>query len=193
MLSSALFSLYNSSEYIPRRDEKVVNIKFGKIITDNYRWLEDPDSPETQCFVHEMNKISKPHLEKLPLRNLFKTRFTELYNYGKYSCPFKRGDFYYYFHNTGLQNQSVLYQQQNIGAEPNVFLDPNTFSKDGTVALGGIGFSKDGKKVAYSVSESGSDWRTIKIMNVETKEMYKEELTRVKFSGIFFHTCQLEQ
>lgn len=176
------YGLYNT-KYEPRRDSKSTEKKFNRTVRDPYRWLEDPDSPETQCFVHEMNKISKPYLENLPLKDRFKSRFTELYNYGKYSCPFKRGDFFYYFYNTGLQNQSVLYQQDDVHGEPKMFLDPNSFSKDGTVALGSIGFSKDGSKFAYSVSESGSDWRVIKIMDVATRRMYDEELSRVKFSG----------
>ena len=180
----ALFCALYNTKYVPRRDGSIKDKKFNRNIPDCYRWLEDPDSPETQCFVHEMNNLSRPYLEKLPLRNQFKTRFTELYNYGRYGCPFKRGDYYYYFHNTGLQNQSVLYQQRDVHGEAIVFLDPNGFSKDGTVALGSVGFSKDGRKIAYTVSESGSDWTTIKIMDVETKDMYAEELTRVKFSGI---------
>ena len=179
---SLLFALYNT-KYVPRRDPKSTEKKFNCTLRDPYRWLEDPDSPETQCFVHEMNKISKPYLENLPLKDRFKSRFTELYNYGKYGCPFKRGGFFYYFHNTGLQNQSVLYQQNDVIGEAKVFIDPNGFSKDGTVALGSIGFSKDGNKLAYSVSESGSDWRVIKIMDVDSKRMYDEQLARVKFSG----------
>ncbi|KAI6647123.1 Prolyl endopeptidase-like [Oopsacas minuta] len=196
---SLFWALYNT-KYEPRRDTKSIEYKFNRILSDPYRWLEDPDSPETQCFVHEMNKISKPYLEKLLLKDSFKTRFTELYNYGKYGCPFRRGDFYYYFYNTGLQNQSVVYQQNDVKGDSTVFIDPNGFSKDGTIALGGIGFSKDGSKFAYSVSESGSDWQVIKIMDVATKEMYGEELARVKFSGIIwthdhkgFFYCQYPQ
>ena len=98
---SLLWAFYNS-KYIPRRDASIKENKFNRDVPDCYRWLEDPDSSETQCFVHEMNKLSKPYLENLPLRERFRTRFTELYNYGKYGCPFKRGDYYYYFHNTGL-------------------------------------------------------------------------------------------
>jgi prolyl oligopeptidase len=169
---------------ILRKDESVHEERVGVTVRDPYRWLEDPDSQETKDFVKAQNAISLPYLESCPVKEKFHNRMSELYNYPKYSCPFKRGSRYFYFYNTGLQNQNVLYVQESLNGSPEVFIDPNTWSKDGTVALGSCVFSEDGELCAYGVSESGSDWRTIKVKRVADKSDTSDILKWVKFSSI---------
>lgn len=164
------------------RDEAVVDVYHGCKVPDPYSWLEDPDSEKTQAFVTAQNQLTLPYLEQCEVRDLFKERMTELYDYPKYSCPFKRGSRYFHFYNTGLQNQSVMYVQENLDAEPTVFLDPNTFSDDGTVALRGYAFSEDGEYLAYGTSASGSDWVEIHFLRVEGAALLDDRLERVKFS-----------
>ncbi|KAM3861541.1 prolyl endopeptidase [Diretmus argenteus] len=164
------------------RDEAVVDDYHGQKIPDPYSWLEDPDSEKTQAFVNAQNQLTLPFLECCEVRDLFKERMTELYDYPKYSCPFKRGSRYFHFYNTGLQNQSVMYVQESLDAVPTVFLDPNTFSEDGTVALRGYAFSEDGEYLAYGTSASGSDWVEIRFLRVEGAETLEDRLERVKFS-----------
>ncbi|NXD83184.1 PPCE endopeptidase, partial [Halcyon senegalensis] len=135
-----------------------------------------------QAFVEAQNKLTVPFLEQCPVRGLFKERMTELYDYPKYSCHFKKGKRYFHFYNTGLQNQRVLYVQDSLDADAKVFLDPNKLSDDGTVALRGYAFSEDGEYFAYGLSSSGSDWVTIKFMKVEGPEDLPDTLERVKFS-----------
>ncbi|XP_061843326.2 prolyl endopeptidase isoform X1 [Nerophis lumbriciformis] len=164
------------------RDEAVVDDYHGYKMPDPYSWLEDPDSEKTQAFVSAQNQLTLPFLERCEVRDLFKERMTELYDYPKYSCPFKRGSRYFHFYNTGLQNQSVMYVQESLDAEPAVFLDPNTFSDDGTVALRGYAFSEDGEYLAYGTSASGSDWVEIHFLRVEGAKLLDDCLERVKFS-----------
>uniref|UniRef100_A0A8C1QF70 Prolyl endopeptidase n=1 Tax=Cyprinus carpio TaxID=7962 RepID=A0A8C1QF70_CYPCA len=154
----------------------------GCKVPDPYSWLEDPDSEKTQAFVNAQNQLTLPFLEQCEIRNIFKDRMTELYDYPKYSCPFKRGNRFFHFYNTGLQNQSVLYMQENLEAEPSVFLDPNTFSEDGTVALQGYAFSEDGEYLAYGTSASGSDWVEIRFLRVDGAVLLEDRLERVKFT-----------
>ncbi|XP_067841055.1 prolyl endopeptidase-like [Heptranchias perlo] len=173
----------------------------GCKITDPYNWLEDPDSEDTKAYVEAQNKLTVPFLEKCSIREKFKERMTELYDYPKYSCHFRKGTRYFHFFNTGLQNQSVMYVQDSLDDEPQVFLDPNKFSDDGTVALRGYAFSEDGEYFAYGLSTSGSDWVTIKFLNVDGAVELPDTLERVKFScmawthdgkGIFYN-CYLKQ
>ena len=156
---------------------------FGTTVKDPYRWLEDDMSEETAAWVIAENKVTFDYLAKIPYREALKNRLEKLWNYEKIGAPFKEGDFQYFYKNNGLQNQYVLYQQKDNG-NPEVFLDPNTFSKDGTTSLGEISFSKDGNLVAYSISEGGSDWRKIIVMDAVSKEIKEDTIIDVKFSGI---------
>lgn len=159
---------------------------FGQSVNDPYRWLEDDRSAETEAWVKKQNIVTNIFLNKIPYRNQLKTRMEQLWNYEKISAPFKEGDYTYYYKNNGLQNQSVLYRKDKSGKEE-VFLDPNTFSKDGTTSLGGLDFSKDGSLVAYAISEGGSDWRKVIVMETKTKKIIGDTIVDVKFSGISWY------
>lgn len=162
----------------------VVEDYFGTEVTDNYRWLEDDRSPETESWVKAQNEVTFNYLDKIPYRNQLKNRLSELWNYEKIGSPFKEGDYTYFYKNDGLQNQYVVYRKKENESQEEVFLDPNTFSEDGTTSLGGLNFSKDGNTAAYSISEGGSDWRKIIIMDVASKKIKEDTLIDVKFSGI---------
>lgn len=155
---------------------------FGTIIKDPYRWLEDDNSSETKAWVKEENKVTEDYLSKIPFREKVKNKLEELWNYTKYGSPFKEGDYYYFYKNDGLQNQSVLYRQKGFDAEPEVFIDPNKMSKDGTAAIGTLSFSKNNKYAVYFEAQSGSDWEDAHIMNVNDKSLLKDELHFIKFS-----------
>jgi prolyl oligopeptidase len=170
--------------YPPTQKVEQTDIYFGTEVADPFRWLEDDRSEETAEWVKAQNEVTFSYLENIPFRKAIAERLTELWNYEKYSAPSKKGDKYYFFKNDGLQNQSVLYVQENLEAEPKVFLDPNKFSEDGTVSLSSTSFTEDGSLLAYSISESGSDWRKVLVMDVESRELLGDTLTDVKFSGI---------
>ncbi len=161
----------------------IVDDYFGTKVTDNYRWLEDDKSPETENWVKAENEVTFDYLSKIPYREQLKDRLSELWNYEKIGTPFKEGDYTYFYKNNGLQNQYVLYRKNKDGKEE-VFLDPNTFSEDATTSLGAVNFTKDGNTVAYSISEGGSDWRKVIVMNSLNKEIIGDTLVDVKFSGI---------
>jgi len=156
----------------------------GTLVEDPYRWLEDPDSAETQEFVKLQNEVTTPYIQESPVIGDIKARLTELWNFPKYSCPMKRGNRYFFYKNSGLQNHSVLYMQDNLESDPQVFLDPNTLSEDGTVSLSLRKFSENGEIFAYGLSRSGSDWNTIHFRKVDSGEDYPEVLEKVKFSTI---------
>ncbi|WP_238321139.1 prolyl oligopeptidase family serine peptidase [Flavobacterium saliperosum] len=156
---------------------------FGTKINDPYRLLEDDRSAETGAWVKAQNEVTYGYLKQIPFRDAIKARMEKLWNYEKISAPFKEGNYTYYYKNNGLQNQSVLYRKDASGKEE-IFLDPNTFSKDGTTSLGGLDFSKDGSKVAYAISEGGSDWRKVIIMDAVTKKVIEDTIVDVKFSGV---------
>ncbi|KAF6211177.1 hypothetical protein GE061_014292 [Apolygus lucorum] len=166
----------------PRRDESVKSTHFGVEIADPYRWLEDPDSEETKKFVEEQNSISVPYLHDCKDREKINRRLTQMWDFPKYGCPFRRGSRYFFHMNTGLQNQSVLYKLETLDGEPTVFLDPNALSPDGTVALSGVNFSEDGKTMGYGLSEKGSDWTSYYFKDVETGKDYPEKLEKTKYS-----------
>ncbi|CAI0382268.1 unnamed protein product [Linum tenue] len=167
-----------------RRDESVVEDYHGVKVSDPYRWLEDPDSEETKAFVEEQVKLTDSVLSTCELREKLKERITKLFDHPRYEAPSKRGDKYFYFHNTGLQAQSVLYVQDGLEGKPEVLLDPNTLSEDGTVSLGTLKVSEDGKYLAYGLNSSGSDWITIKVMRIADKRVEEDTISWAKFTGI---------
>ncbi|MCD6064689.1 MAG: family peptidase [Flavipsychrobacter sp.] len=156
---------------------------FGTKVNDPYRWLEDDMSAETGDWVKRQNAVTNAYLAQIPFKDNIKKRLTELWNYEKYSAPFKEGEYTYFYKNDGLQNQYVLYRQKGSGT-PEVFLDPNKFSKDGTTSLSGIDFTKDGSLCAFQISEGGSDWRKVIVMDTRTKTRLDDTLMDVKFSGL---------
>ncbi|TDE55366.1 S9 family peptidase [Flavobacterium sp. GT3P67] len=162
---------------------ETVDVYFDTKLPDPYRWLEDDKSAETGAWVKAQNEVTYGYLAQIPFRDALKARMEKLWNYEKIGAPFKEGNFTYYYKNNGLQNQSVLYRKDAKGTEK-VFLDPNTFSKDGTTSLGGLDFSKDGSKVAYAISEGGSDWRKVIIMDAITQKIIEDTIVDVKFSGV---------
>ncbi|WP_273244592.1 MULTISPECIES: prolyl oligopeptidase family serine peptidase [unclassified Flavobacterium] len=170
-------------KYPETKKVETVDTYFGTKVNDPYRWLEDDRAAETEAWVKAENKVTYNYLEQIPFRNALKARMEKLWNYEKIGAPFKEGNYTYYYKNNGLQNQSVLYRKDAAGKEE-IFLDPNTFSKDGTTSLGGLDFSKDGSKVAYAISEGGSDWRKVIIMDALTKKIIEDTLVDVKFSGV---------
>lgn len=171
----------------PKTEKKVVdNTYFGTTIKDPYRWLEDDKSAETAAWVKAENEVTFNYLEKIPFRKQLKERMEKLWNYEKISAPFKKGNYTYYYKNNGLQNQSVLYRKDKNGKEE-VFLDPNTFSADGSTSLASMSFTKDGSLMAYAVSEAGSDWNKITILDAITKKKLETEIVDVKFSGISWY------
>ncbi|MEG4803353.1 prolyl oligopeptidase family serine peptidase [Microcoleus sp. ARI1-B5] len=155
----------------------------GVQVSDPYRWLEDPESEETKAWVEAQNAVTFGYLSQIPAREKIKQRLTQLWDYEKYGIPFKEGSRYFYYKNDGLQNQSVLYTLTSLDGEPKVLIDPNTLSEDGTVALGGMAISEDGKLMAYGLSTSGSDWQEWKVRDVETGEDLSDHLKWLKFSG----------
>lgn len=157
---------------------------FGTSVADPYRWLEDDNSTETKAWVAEQNEVTNAYLSAIPFRDKVKQRLEKMWNYAKYSSPFKEGEYYYFYKNDGLQNQSVLYRQQGLNGMPEVFLDPNLMSKDGTAAPGIPSFTKSAKYCAYLLSQSGSDWQEAFIMEVESKKILDEKIGFIKFSGI---------
>ncbi|RAV28566.1 prolyl oligopeptidase family serine peptidase [Sinomicrobium soli] len=169
--------------YPETKKTDTTDVYFGAEVRDPYRWLEDDRSAETAAWVAEENKVTQKYLEQIPFRKQLKERLQELWNYERLSSPFREGDYTYYSKNDGLQDQSVIYRKNDEGSEE-MFLDPNTFSKDGTVSLGGLSFTKDGKLLAYSISEGGSDWRKVIVMDAQTREILEDTLTDIKFSGM---------
>lgn len=175
-----------SVTYPQTKKVDTVDTYFGEEVKDPYRWLEDDRSAETAEWVKTENEVTFDYLNKIPFREELKERLSDLWNYEKVGPPFKEGDYTYFYKNDGLQNQYVLYRYKT-GEDPStaeVFLDPNTFKEDGTISLGETSFSKDGSKLAYSISEGGSDWRKVLVMNTETKELVGDTLKDIKFSGL---------
>ncbi|MCB0806260.1 MAG: S9 family peptidase, partial [Bacteroidales bacterium] len=174
----------NTLPYPETKKVDTVDVYFGQEVADPYRWLEDDNSEETKQWVEAENEVTFDYLKQIPFRDKIKTRLEEIWDYPKFGVPFKEGENFYFFKNDGMQNQYVIYKQTSLDAEPEVFLDPNTFSEDGTVALSNLEFNSDGSIVAYSISKSGSDWSEIYVMNTETKELLDDHLEWIKFSGV---------
>jgi prolyl oligopeptidase len=174
-------------KYPETTKKPVIEEHFGTKVTDNYRWLEDDRSKETEAWVKAENKVTFDYLSKIQYQEAFTERLTELWNYEKVGTPYKEGNYIYYSKNNGLQNQAVVYRKKDENSTEEIFLNPNTFSKEGTTSLGTLRFSKDGKTAAYSISEGGSDWRKIIILDVESKTIQEDTLVDVKFSGISWY------
>ncbi len=171
-------------KYPETKKGDVVDTLHGQAIADPYRWLENDTSAETGEWVKQQNDVTEAYLSKIPFRNDIKDRLTKIWDYPKYGVPFKKGDRYFYFKNDGMQNQSVLYVQETLDAEPQVLLDPNKLSDDGTVAFAGMDVSKDGKYLAYAIARGGSDWNEIKVMEIDSRNQLDDHLKWVKFSGM---------
>jgi len=170
-----------------RKDTTVQDDYFGTKISDPYRWLENDTTAETKKWVAAENKVTFGYLEQIPFRAKIKTRLTEIWNYPKYSTPFKEGGYYFFYKNDGLQNQSVLYFHKQLSDDPKVLIDPNKLSPDGTTSLSGFSVSKDGKYAGYSLSEGGSDWQTIYVMTLADQKNTTDKIKWVKFSGISWY------
>ena len=175
--------LAQTPQYPPTRKGAVVDDHHGTRVADPYRWLEDVDSPETRSWVEAQNRVTFAYLEQIPERERIRRRLTELWDYPKYGPPFKKGGRYFFFKNSGLQNQSVLYTQGALTAEPEVLLDPNTLSADGTVALSILALSEDGRVMVYGTSASGSDWQEFRVRDVATRQDRADHLRWIKFSS----------
>ncbi len=175
--------------YTETKKDDTVDTYFGVAVPDPYRWLEDDRSPQTEDWVKRQNKTTYSYLDQIPFREDLKRRLSALWNYEKIGAPYKEGAYTYFSKNDGLQNQYVMYRYKT-GDDPEtaeVFLDPNTFSEDGTISLGGRSFSEDGNLMAYSISEGGSDWRKIVVMDVLSKKLVGDTLVDVKFSGMSWY------
>lgn len=184
MLFSTATIAQSKFDYPNTKKVDQVDDYHGTKVSDPYRWLEDPDSADSQSWIAAQNKITNQYLNTIPQRETIKERLTELWNYEKYSAPFKQGGKYFYYKNDGLQNQSVLYVATSISDEGRVLLDPNKLSEDGTVALSGLSISQDGKIMAYGISKAGSDWREYRFRNIETGKDLPDVLENIKFSGV---------
>ncbi len=177
-----------SMQYPETAKVDTVDTYFGTTVADPYRWLEDDNSEATKAWVKEENAVTNAYLANIPFRDNIRKRLTAIWNYPKVGLPFKEGDYWYVYKNSGLQAQSVLYRMRNLNdKEGEVFLDPNTFSKDGTVSLSNLSFSKDGKLCAYSISKGGSDWKEIFVIDTKTKQHLSDHLKWIKFSGMSWY------
>jgi len=172
--------------YPETKQVDTVDAYFDTEVKDPYRWLENDRSDETGEWVKAQNDLTFGYLESIPYRDSLKQRLSEVWNYEKIGAPFKRGEYTYFSKNDGLQNQYVYYRYKNDESPESakVFLDPNTFSEDGTTSMAGMSFTEDGELLAYSISEGGSDWRKIIILDAETKAQKGDTIVDVKFSGI---------
>ncbi|WP_375559465.1 prolyl oligopeptidase family protein [Bernardetia sp. OM2101] len=171
-------------EYPETKKGTVEDTYFETSVKDPYRWLEDDRSAETENWVKAQNKVTFDYLKTIPYREELKSKLEKVWNYEKISSPFKEGDYTYFYKNDGLQNQYVVYRKKEGEETDNVFLDPNTFSEDGTVSMAGLNFSKDGSRAAYQISEGGSDWRKVIVIDTESKEAIEDTLKNIKFSGV---------
>ncbi len=169
---------------IPTRTDPIIDTYYGTPVPDPYRWLENPDSPETEAWVTQQNAASRAWIDAVPDRRWLQDELTRLWNYPRSSVPEREGGRYFFYQNSGLQNQAVLSMQDSLDAEPRVVLDPNTLSEDGTVALTALAVSWDGKLLAYGTSASGSDWQELHVREIDTGREYGEVIQWCKFTGI---------
>lgn len=188
LLSVFIFSACKSQVrekivYPQTKKVEVVDDYFGTKVADPYRWLEDDNSEETKKWVEEQNRLTFGFLEKIPFREKIRERLKDIYNYPRMGQPFRAGEYYFFYKNDGLQNQSVIYYQKGLDGRPEVFLDPNQLSPDGTIRINLAGFSPDFRYVAISRSEAGSDWSEIRVMEIATRKELPDRIQWVKFSG----------
>jgi prolyl oligopeptidase len=185
LLTSLFVMAQNSNKlnYPPAKKVDQVDDYHGTKVADPYRWLENPDAPDSRAWIEAQNKLAFGYLAEIPAREQIKERLTKLWNYEKYGVPFKEGGRYFYYKNDGLQNQAVLYTLKSLDGKPQVLLDPNALSKDGTVAVSGVAVSRDGRLMAYGLSASGSDWQEWRVRDVETGRDTSDLVKFVKFSG----------
>src|SRR5690606_28789962 len=169
--------------YPETRMDSVSDDYFGTVVSDPYRWLENDTATETENWVKAQNAVTSDYLAKIPYRDKIKDRLTELYDYPRISAPFRVGEYYFFYKNDGLQNQAVIYYQKGRDGEPQVFIDPNTLSKEGTISIGLMGASEDDKYIAFSQSKAGSDWSEIYVKEIATNKTMDDILKWVKFSG----------
>ncbi len=184
----------SSSNFVPEpinvdypvtsKDTTIQDNYHGKEIKDPYRWLEDDHSEETSSWVKAQNHTTFNYIDQIPYRDAIEERLQKIWNYERFSSPFKEGGKYYYFKNNGLQNQSVLYVQDGLEDDATIALDPNKFSEDGTTSLGGFSFSKSGEYLAYEISEGGSDWRTVLVKDLKNNQLLDDKIEWCKFSSI---------
>lgn len=187
LLSLCIISLGIMAQKIQYPSTQKVNQSdnyFGTIIEDPYRWLEDDTAKNTAAWVVEENKVTQSYFEQIPFRNKLHKRLSELWNYPKYSAPEKNGEYFTFYKNNGLQNQALLYVQKGIKGKPEILIDPNKLSIDGTVALQATAFSKKQRYFAYAVSASGGDWQEINILDFNTKKLLSDKIEYVKFTGM---------
>lgn len=177
----------NIGEYPKTTTGTVVNDYFGTKIADPFEWLENDTALEVTNWVKEQNKVTNNYLKQIPFREKINSRLTEIWDFPKYSSPFKEGQYYYFYKNSGLQNQSILYRQKGLDGTPEIFIDPNTLSNDGTASLASLSFSKDHKFCAVGIAQSGSDWNEIFVMDVASKQKTTDLIKWVKFSGATWH------
>ena len=156
-------------QYPSARTVDHVDTYFGTAVPDPYRWLEDDNAPETARWVEAENAVTFAYLDKIPFRAALKTRLEKLYDHPRYTSPKRKANRFFFSKNDGLQNQSVLYVQEGLDGKPEVLLDPNTWSDDGTVRLGTFALAKDGRHAVYGVSRSGSDWQEFKVLEIASK------------------------
>lgn len=173
-----------SMKYPETRMFDVVDNYHGREVQDPYRWLEDTESDDTAAWIKAQNELTDSYLKSLPQRSAMKERLEAFWNYERFGLPRKKGNAYFYSHNDGLQDQSILYRAGTLAAERQVLIDPNKLSEDGTIALAGTSLTDDGKLIAYGIADGGSDWRTWKVRNVETGQDLDDVVNWVKFSGI---------
>lgn len=171
-------------DYPESRKTDIQDNYFGTVVYDPYRWLEDDKSEETGAWVVAQNEVTEEYFSNIPYRQRIHDRLTQLWNYARYSVPFNEGNYYFFFKNDGIQNQSILYIQDSLNGKPRVFLDPNSLSPDGTTALGSYAVSRDGKYFAYALAKAGSDWNEIYVIETATGNQLQDKLEWVKFSAI---------
>ncbi|MBA3466579.1 MAG: S9 family peptidase, partial [Gemmatimonadaceae bacterium] len=187
LLAAAVLPLSASAQgqtYPNTRKVDQVDVYFGEKVADPYRWLEEENAAETAKWVDEQNKVTFAYLEKIPYRGAVKARLGQLFNYARYGAPSRKGDYYTFSKNTGLQNQSVLYIQKGLDGEAEVLLDPNKFSTEGTTQLAGFSRSKNGRYAAYGMSSGGSDWREFRVMEIQSRKQLTDVIKWAKVTGI---------